>query len=373
MENRRNVVESLFQAAAAVEVQPTVVNQFEAVRNACDDATAAYLSASSSDSDATGRRPDSYDRSGAFDHAQQLLSAAGRGLDQFHERHRAALDAAVARGGAASAQADAALARADDIGRRMSQTDTALRAYPSVQRAGDQLITAYGELQEARDRRDLAAMGSYSLRLETAVQSVVDALDAAPKRDEQARHTMTSLRTRLDALRNRVDSVEDNRSALLREFHSNSSRDLLDNGPISRNHLTRADALLAQALEAQRARDPEKALELATRARSELTLAEQLIDAVADRLALLRELRKDPASKEKEVRFRLRDAQRLAVDRRVTKEWGSALDAQAARIDQIVQGLDAPHPDYWGYHRALEEISQSTATMVARIRKSAPR
>ncbi|OBK27464.1 hypothetical protein A5634_23240 [Mycobacterium asiaticum] len=371
MENRRNVVESAFQAAVAVAPQPTIEAQLDVVRNACYDATTAYLSATGNDTDSTGRPLSPYDRSIASERAQQLLTAASRSLDHFHEQHRGALDAIAARGVAATAEADAALAEGDEVANRLAQTADTLRGYPSVQRANDQFVAAYRDLHSARERRDLTALAESSRRLRTAAHSVVEALTEAPKRADQARQTMASLRTRLDALRNRVDSVDANRSALLREFHSDSSADLLNNGPTSRNHLDRADELLAKATSAGREGHPEMALELATHSRAELTAAEHLIDAVADRLSMLRELRKDPASKEREVRFRLRDAQRLAVDRGVVKEWGSALDAQAARIDLIKEKLEATHPDYWSYSRELEEVSQFVATIVARIRKGA--
>lgn len=373
VENRRNIVESSFQAAAAVGLNATLKQQFEIVRNTCDDATAAYLSAIGSDSDPTSGNTNSYDPMATVQRAQQLLDSAGHGLDQFYNRNRATLEAAAARGAAASAEADTAVKEADDVTRRLKQTEDALRAYPSVQRVTDELAVAYYDLEVAREQRDIAMIGDRSRKLKEAARSVVETLDAAPKQGDKARNTLASLRTRLDALRNRIDSVDTNRSALLREFNSNSSLDLINNGTAGRDHLTRADSLLAQAVAAQRERGPEAALELAAQSRAELTSAEQLIDAVADRLAMLRELRKDPASKERDVRFRLRDAQRLAVDRGVVNEWGKALDAQAARIDAIVQGLRGPHPDFWGYHRELTDVSTYIGTIVSRIRQRSAR
>ena len=71
------------------------------------------------------------------------------------------------------------------------------------------------------------------------------------------------------------------------------------------------------------------------------------------------------------ARFRVRDAQRLAVDRGAVTEWGSVLDAQVARIDRTVAALTGRHPDYWKYHLALEEVSQYVSTIVTRIRQQA--
>jgi len=102
--------------------------------------------------------------------------------------------------------------------------------------------------------------------------------------------------------------------------------------------------------------------------RGELSVAEDLVDAVTGRLATLRAIRENPQAKVDEVRFRLRDAQHLAVQRGLTAEWGSVLDAQLDRIDRAVDALTGVHPDYWAYARDLDAVADFIAGVVARMR-----
>ena len=115
--------------------------------------------------------------------------------------------------------------------------------------------------------------------------------------------------------------------------------------------------------------NPESALELTTSARGSLAEAEQQIDAVTRRLALLREVRADPRAKAEAVRFRLRDAQMLAVSRGLVAEWGSVLDAQVDRIDRISETLSGRHPDYRAYVAELDAVTDFIAGVVDRMRK----
>ncbi|MFG1929935.1 hypothetical protein ACGFK1_04680 [Mycobacterium sp. NPDC048908] len=311
----------------------------------------------------------STERSTTIGQAQQLLSVARNGLDAFQERHHVELNAAASRVAAVTAEADVAMSAADDARSKLAQTDDSLRAYPSVQRASDHLEAVGYELQMARDRRDLRAVADCTARLTEALRAITDALDAAPHREEQARRALAAVRTRVDALRYRADRVGPHISTLLREFHVDSSAGLLGNEQATRSYLDRADALLTHAVAAHCENRPETALELVGRSRTELAGAERLIDAVAERLATLRGLRNDPTVEEREARFRVRDAQRLAVDRGAVEEWGTPLDAQVERIDRAVAALGAQHPDYWAYHCALQDVSQFVDMIVARIRQ----
>lgn len=369
MENRQSAVESAYQAAAAFDTQSALAGDFESVRNVCYEAAEGYLSATGAPAGWAASNPNSSERRTSVERAQQLLIAARRGLDGFYERHREALQAAAVRAVGVAAEADTAIAAAADARGLLLAAEDSLRGYPSVQRASDQLEAIGHELQLARERGDLRAVADCTSRLGSAVRSLTDALAVAPHREEQARRTVASVRTRLDALRHRADSVGPNISQLLREFHADSSADVLGNEQFSRSHLDRAEALITRAVAAHRDRRPEAALELAGISRAELAEAERLIDTVAERLAALRELRDDPTVREREVRFRVRDAQRLAVDRGADKEWGTVLDAQVERVDRAVAGLSLRNPDYWAYHLALEDVLQFVATIVVRIRQ----
>ena len=118
---------------------------------------------------------------------------------------------------------------------------------------------------------------------------------------------------------------------------------------------------------------PEQALALVGQAREEIGSAEELVDSVADRLELLQGIRADPAKPERDARFRVRDAQRLAIDRGMVGEWGSVLDAQAGRIDRIVAALPERNPDYLKYQRELEAVSEFVADIVNRMRQRSAR
>jgi hypothetical protein len=99
----------------------------------------------------------------------------------------------------------------------------------------------------------------------------------------------------------------------------------------------------------------------------------ELVDAVADRLELLRQLRADPTKAARHVRFELRDAQTLAVALNAVNEWGSVLDAQVERIDYIVSRVDVPRPDFWAYSQALDAVSDFVAATVDKMRVGARR
>jgi hypothetical protein len=156
---------------------------------------------------------------------------------------------------------------------------------------------------------------------------------------------------------------------LLREFPAASSNDLTTNERRAAADIEAARNVLGQAGDAVAQGLPEQALQLTATARQHLGRADDLVDAVADRLDLLRRLRADPAEKENRVRFELRDAQRLAVSAGVVQAWGSVLDAQVARIDRIVDQIKVPRPDLWAYSQALDEVSKFIDTTVNKIRK----
>ena len=240
-----------------------------------------------------------------------------------------------------------------------------------MQSAHNLVETGRDDLQAAVARGDVAATRGAAERLRSAASGLDAAVAAAPHIDERARRTLASVQTRLAATSHRADTVSASFSALLKEFHADSSADLSDNERRGRLHIAAAKALLEQAAAALAQQRPENAAALSGQARDELGAAAELVDAVTERLTTLRTLRADPAGAERNARFRVRDAQRLAVDRGAVTEWGTVLDAQVARIDRTVAALTGRHPDYWKYHLALEEVSQYVSTIVTRIRQQA--
>ncbi|MDV3208194.1 MAG: hypothetical protein LOY04_14320, partial [Rhodococcus ruber] len=237
--------------------------------------------------------------------------------------------------------------------------------YPSVRAAADTLDAEIRALDAAGGT---GAVRTAARRTEEAATALRRALAQAPDRAESARKAVASVTTRLSAVRTRAESLAPAFSALLREFNAASSADLAGNERAAREFLDRADADVSAARTASAANRPEQALELTAAARASLTQAERYVDAVTDRLSVLREVRRDPAAKVEQVRFRLRDAQQLAVQRGLTAEWGSVLDAQLDRIDRAVGSLTGVHPDYWAYVRELDAVSRFIAGVVQRMR-----
>lgn len=363
LDQRQAVAQSAVEAAHALHPQSAIRREWDPVRDQCYSANDAYMQLNS-DVASTYRRL----HVTAVRDVHRCIDEARRSVDAFYERNQTQLDEAASAAAGLAAAADDALASAYRARRHFEAAEHLWVSYPSVRNCHAQLEARIQQLQLARQRGDLAAAGTAVAQLVDSAAALESALQAAPRRAEQARRSVASVRTRIDALRTRADGVPSALSAMLREFHADSSADLFGNERNARTGIDRADALLQQATAAAEKR-PEAALDLISQARAVLENVDELVDAVGDRLAMLRAIREDPRQSEREVRFRLRDAQRLAVDRGLADEWGSALDAQVARIDRISETLMGPHPDFWRYHSALQDVSYFIADIVSRIRQ----
>ena len=194
-------------------------------------------------------------------------------------------------------------------------------------------LTAFDQGAGLRDRQSAAAaVLSSARRLEQL-------LAEAPAFADRAQQVIRSVETRRSAVSTRSAQLPDTLSALRREFSADCSLDLQRNGSVVDERLEHADAELAAA-RAMVDAAPDQAIGRADAARDDLAVAEKAVDAVLDRLRLLREVRADPRGAEQRVRFRLRDAQLFAVNHRLVDEWGSVLDAQADRIERAEGELD---------------------------------
>lgn len=363
LDHRQGIAQAAVAAAAALHPASSIPEEWESVAQHCYSAMAAYLPLTAANGEPT--QP-------AAQVARHLAEAAAA-VDAFYSRHRYILDNAIGAVSAAATAAAAAATAARTADERLAGIDAPWRDYPSVHAAHLLMQSATAELSAARNRSDLIATQNSSEQLRTAAAALNDVLDLAPGRAEEARRAVTSVRTRLEALKTRTEGISAAVSTLLREFHADSSADLLGNEHRCRVDLNRAEGLLQQAETAARDGDPETALNLVGMARTVLATAAEHVDAPAQRLALLRSVRSDPQQDEQRARFRLRDAQRLAVDRGAQAQWGAALDAQALRIDRIVATLSGRHPDYWRYHFELNDVAQFVAGIVARIRQESAR
>lgn len=377
METKQAAAEVAVQTSTLLYPEGHLARQWEPVKSACYAATEAYLGAMSASGDGMNVGADRFGGpfgqpgAAAFDHTRHMLMTALTEIDRFTTRHRAGLESASRAATTIVAQTEQAKSLTMQARQKLATADPRFAAYPSVAGRAGELDDAFRDLATAADSHQLALMAEASAQVLATIAAIDEALAGAPQREEQARRGISSVMTRLDAARTRAEAMRPAMSALLREFHQNSSAGLNHNEGKAAEHFGRAASLIDEAKVAQREQRPEDALELVSQVRTQLAEADKLVDEVADRLALLRDLRRDPTASEKDVRFKLRDAQRLAVSRGLVGEWGSVLDAQVGRIDRTVGELRGRHPDYWAYHLALQEVSSYIAEVVARMRKQA--
>jgi len=209
------------------------------------------------------------------------------------------------------------------------------------------------------ERQRLAQEAERALR---AQQEVAERAARAP---EEARTALSSVATRIEVIRQELDSVPAIWSALLREFSRPCSTDLAGHAEKARIYLGRADNQLLQA----RPADPLAALELIKNIRTDLDKAEELIDALPARLKMLRELKTDPRARGNRTWTRLRDARLLAHQRNAEAKWGSVLDNQERKVKDLEKTLnDAVHPDYLAYANGLDKVDDFIQSVVAKIR-----
>ncbi|MFI6871186.1 hypothetical protein [Nocardia sp. NPDC050406] len=365
MDRRQSIAEGAAHASAQMFPERGVMARWEPVRARCYEAAGAYM--------ALNERLDQAERDGPrvpqpeIEAVVHRLADAARGVDEFYRGDQAHLEHAVAVYGSVPqlvAQVRGAAERA-----LLAMADSAYAGYPSVRRAGaavdEGLITL-----DAAASTGVGAAREAATRLETLTRALSRALEDAPGKQHSATTALSSASTRLAAARTRLERIGPAFSTLLREFNAASSADLANNERESRQAIDAAEADLTRARTALAKNDPEQALDLTTSARAHLAVAEERADAVTDRLTLLREVRADPQQKVKAVRFKLRDAQMLAVHRDLVAEWGSVLDAQSDRIDRATAGLTGRHPDYWAYVSELDAAAAFIAGVVDRMRNT---
>ncbi|MEU1985993.1 hypothetical protein [Nocardia sp. NPDC019395] len=336
------------------------------VREHCYAAGEAYLALTAD--------IDRAERSGArisgrqqrLDTVVRQLQTAAQEVDRFYHGARDQLDEAIAVRGAVPDLVAHATTEAARVRGLAAESEYA--GYPSMRAAAARVDEAIVTL-EAVPAGELGRVRTAANQLAAATTELSEALAQAPSRAGAARNAISSVTTRIAAVRTRAERLGPAYSALLREFNAASSADLADNERTSQRHITAADEALARARAAAAEHNPESALDLTTTARGHLADAEQLVDAVTKRLTELRAVRDDPRERAETVRFRLRDAQMLAVSRGLVAEWGSVLDAQVERLDRVTASLTGRHPDYWAYVNELDTITEFIAGVVDRMRR----
>jgi septation ring formation regulator EzrA len=360
MDRRQSVAEAGVAESHELMPERNLLRQWEPIRQTCYRAAEGYLQLAHTEPD------QELAPAAAYEQALQQIAHATRTLDEFYENNRAHLEHATALARTAPQFANRVRADAQVALETLQAPEHAgFAQYPSVRTAADGVDAALRALDSAHGT---GAVRTGAHRLEEATKVLRQALADAPGRQTEARNTVASVTTRSNAVRTRAAGLRPAFSSLLREFNAASSADLSGNEQQATALLERAEKRLDEARAAVADARPELALDLATDVRAELAAAEELVDAVTDRLATLRSVRENPRAKVDEVRFRLRDAQQLAVQRDLTAEWGSVLDAQLDRIDRAVEALTGVHPDYWAYVRDLDAVSKFIAGVVQRMR-----
>lgn len=369
LENRQSFAERAVQASEQLFPERRIRQAWAPVAQLCYDASASYLAATEEFERVAANPRNAQFAQTSLAQTTQQLEYAARSVDEFYAAHRSHLENAAATYATVPAIVDQALTAAA-AARQAVEADGARYAdYPSVKTRSVTLDAAVAQLTAARDRDQVRAMRDAAAQVRAAVTGLESALAAAPNRAEDARRAISSVRTRLDAVRTRSERLAPAYSALLREFAAASSTDLANNERDSRQSIEAAATQLSAAVTALDSHNPDLALDRAASVRAQLTAAEERIDAVTDRLALLREVRSDPKAKENEVRFTLRDAQMLAVSRGLTAEWASVLDAQLDRIDRISAALNGRHPDYWAYVTGLDAVKTFISGVVQKMKR----
>lgn len=360
MDTRQSIVETGVTASHELAPERDLLRAWEPIRQMCYGAAEEYLQLAHTEPDRNLAPAAEYEQ------VIRRIADATRTLDEFYGNHRGHLEHVTALAQtvpqlAHRVRADAHVA----LEATHAPANAAFAHYPSVRGATAALEHALRSL-DATVRAGAVRVAAH--QVEEATSALREALSAAPARQAEARNTLASVTTRLGAARTRSEGLAPAFSALLREFNAASSADLSGNERKAAQLLEHAERELDVARAALAEGRPEEALEQAGAVRAELARAEVLVDAVTDRLATLRAVRENPEAKVREVRFRLRDAQHLAVQRGLTAEWGSVLDAQLSRIDRAVEALTGVHPDYWAYTTDLDAVSTFITGVVNRMR-----
>ena len=337
-----------------------VVDEWAPVRERHAAATETYLQLQRSGPDAPYESASVYqDCTRALEHVSAEMTAFRDRFGKNLSRARAAREAsaqAARQARVAANQAVAALDRPESL---------AFLHYPSVIAAVDVLSAQVRTLDTVTD---IADQRHAATAVSDAAAAVHTAIAAAPQRGVEVQNAVRSIRTRISAVATRAEQLAPARSALLREFSAACSNDLVDNDRVAAKAASAAEWELQAARSEISAGRPEAALARCSRAREHLREADDAVDAVTARLRSLREVRAHPSEMADKVRFRLRDAQQLAMQRNLVDEWGSVLDAQVDRIDRACASLGGVSPDYWAYLTDLEAIDRFIIGVVNRMR-----
>lgn len=369
LDQRLSIISDGVEAAEVLGLGGELVRSFTPIRGACYETINQYLTLSGSD---VAQAP-----LADYQRTTSQITDSIRSLDRFYERNSTQIEHARISYAAVPEQAAQVRTESDQLAEQLMELSPDQLSYESVKTAVQQhdqvrLELEAAELRVSQGEGDRAILKARSAALGEAVTKLRQAIAEAPGKTNEAKAALASVRTRLSAVRNRSARMPESYSALLREFSAKSSKDLVGHDRRSSLALERAANEIDLAARLIRD-DPESALDAIARTRTVLAEAEELVDGVTDRLNELRVVQHDPPAAAGRVRFQIRDAQLLAVNLGLVKEWGSVLDAQVLRVDRAVEGLGGRNPDYWGYLVDLRAISDFITGVVSKMKNEARR
>lgn len=342
---------------AATDPRSQLRGAWSAIREQHAEATADYLHLVSPPEGTRFRQQD-YERS---TEALRAVTASMRAFADANagalRRARAAMQAANVQDHEARVAAHRAMTALENAGPTIARLQSVASATDELDRA----LRVFEQASELRERQSAAAT------VITSAHRLENILEQASSFEDRARRVIRSVETRRSAIATRRALVPETLSALRRDFSADCSADLQRTETVVDERLARADSAISTA-HGMLTDAPDQAIDQADAARDDLAVAEAAVDAVLDRLRVLREVRADPQATERSVRFRLRDAQLFAVNHALVDEWGSVLDAQADRIERAKGDLDRVHPDYWGYLTRLRAVDDRISEIVSRMR-----
>jgi hypothetical protein len=285
------------------------------------------------------------------------------------------------------------------LGPLLSKAENQLaRLTPAVERAKQSLLAASNALDAVRaaglKADDLAARlaalapeltrlneGAHkhgvqeTLRRADEVRRTAEAVRAEaerlPQQAQEIDKRLVSLRTRVQALATRAEGVAPVLSELRRRYSAACWQDLQQVPDQAAQAVRQAEDALADARRARAdQRWADATAKLAT-VRSLMDDVDGAVGAAGDRLRRLNEVAKDPKAEVERTRFVIRDAQRLAMQGRVTPEPRHArpLDEAVARLDRALAGLEGRHPDYWAFLTETAAVRETANRVVANIRE----
>ncbi|MEV0661963.1 molecular chaperone DnaJ [Actinomadura luteofluorescens] len=347
--------------------------EFTRLAEAADAASVAYISVlDAHDLDDRDRSPAEYDAARrAFVASTERLQKITGDLNGFAER----LAPQMARLESALDQLPPRLTAARDA---VAAADAAVTAARS---AGMDATDPEEELDRAR--QVLAQLGSQGLgglgldgaiRKADEVRAIAErAREAAaelPRQAQKVRDSLSSVRTRADAVANRAGHVREAMRVLVRGYSQACWQDLKGAPESIEAAVTRARERLNEASAHAGRAEWKQAQQALTAARTELNAADRRAGQVTGRAEELRAVAEDPAKPVEGVRFAVRDAQRLAMAQPggAPPQHARVLDSLVERLERAPQRLTGAHPDYWAYLQELESIRTAAGDVVARIR-----